>query len=65
MEQLIKEEEDKENLEKEKEEAEEKKEEKKEKKKINIWEKRTVGEVFDAALQRYMERKANREAMKG
>lgn len=30
--------------------------------KIDIWKKRTVGEVFDQALQRYYERKAAREA---
>lgn len=29
--------------------------------KINIWKKRTVGEAFDAALQRYYERKQQRE----
>lgn len=28
--------------------------------KIDIWKKRTVGEVFDQALKRYYERKANR-----
>lgn len=32
------------------------------KEKIDIWKKRTVGEVFDQALQRYYERKAAREA---
>jgi coiled-coil domain-containing protein 55 len=42
-----------------KEEEEEKPESKKPK--IDIWKKRTVGEVFDAALQRYFERKAQRE----
>jgi coiled-coil domain-containing protein 55 len=42
-----------------KEEEEEKPECKKPK--IDIWKKRTVGEVFDAALQRYFERKAQRE----
>lgn len=30
--------------------------------KIDIWKKRTVGEVFIAALQRYFERKASRES---
>ena len=30
--------------------------------KINIWEKRTVGDLFEAAVQRYWERKAAREA---
>lgn len=30
--------------------------------KIDIWKKRTVGEVFDAALQRYFERKSLRES---
>merc|ERR1712142_219236 len=30
--------------------------------KIDIWKKRTVGEVFDKAVQRYWERKAAREA---
>jgi len=30
--------------------------------KINIWEKRTVGEVFDDAVKRYWERRAAREA---
>ncbi|KPJ16719.1 hypothetical protein RR48_10318 [Papilio machaon] len=29
-------------------------------KKIDIWKKRTVGEVFEQALKRYYERKANR-----
>ncbi|XP_015592803.1 nuclear speckle splicing regulatory protein 1 [Cephus cinctus] len=33
---------------------------KKEEKKVSIWEKRTVGPVFEAALQRYYERKAMR-----
>lgn len=32
------------------------------KEKIDIWKKRTVGEVFDAALQRYYLRKSQREA---
>ncbi|XP_075233324.1 nuclear speckle splicing regulatory protein 1-like [Lycorma delicatula] len=36
-----------------------------EKPKINIWEKRTVGLVFEAALKRYFERKAERQAMRG
>lgn len=36
-------------------------EEKKPKVKIDIWKKRTVGEVFEQALQRYFERKAMRE----
>ncbi|CRK98058.1 CLUMA_CG011427, isoform A [Clunio marinus] len=31
------------------------------KQKIDIWKKRTVGEVFDEALQRYFQRKAERE----
>ncbi|KAG5682191.1 hypothetical protein PVAND_011559 [Polypedilum vanderplanki] len=31
------------------------------KEKIDIWKKRTVGEIFDQALQRYFERKAIRE----
>lgn len=30
--------------------------------KIDIWKKRTVGEIFDAALQRYFERKSLRES---
>ena len=30
--------------------------------KINIWEKRTVGEAFDEAVKRYWERRADREA---
>ena len=30
--------------------------------KIDIWKKRTVGDVFDSALQQYWERKAAREA---
>lgn len=30
--------------------------------KIDIWKKRTVGDIFDAALQRYFERKALRES---
>lgn len=38
---------------------------KEEKVKHNIWIKRTVGEVFESALQRYYERKANRLANKG
>ena len=29
---------------------------------ISIWEKRTVGSVFDAALKRYLERKSARMA---
>jgi len=29
---------------------------------INIWEKRTVGDVFESAVQRYWERRANRES---
>lgn len=33
------------------------------KEKVDIWKKRTVGEAFDAALQRYFERKALREQM--
>ncbi|XP_055627771.1 nuclear speckle splicing regulatory protein 1 [Toxorhynchites rutilus septentrionalis] len=37
-----------------------KKEEKKKEPKIDIWKKRTVGAVFDSALQRYYERKAAR-----
>lgn len=35
--------------------------EKKKLPKIDIWKKRTVGEAFDAALQRYHEREALRE----
>lgn len=54
----------------EKEKVEEKKKEKEPtpppkeppKPKINIWEKRTVGAVLDAALQRYYTRKAARES---
>lgn len=38
------------------------KEIKKKEPKIDIWKKRTVGTVFDAALQRYYERKAARES---
>ncbi|XP_065346895.1 nuclear speckle splicing regulatory protein 1 [Cloeon dipterum] len=30
--------------------------------KVNIWEKRTVGAAFDAALMKYLQRKATREA---
>lgn len=41
---------------------EEIKEESPPKEKIDIWKKRTVGDVFDQALQRYFERKALREA---
>merc|ERR1711874_121632 len=33
-----------------------------EKPKIDIWEKRTVGEVFESALTRFWERKAERES---
>lgn len=49
-------------LEKIKEEKSEEKEEQQEPKidKSLIWKKRTVGDVFDAALQRYFQRKANR-----
>uniref|UniRef100_A0A8D8CBG7 Nuclear speckle splicing regulatory protein 1 n=2 Tax=Culex pipiens TaxID=7175 RepID=A0A8D8CBG7_CULPI len=43
-------------------EKKEKKEEKKKEPKIDIWKKRTVGEVFEAAQQRYYERKAARES---
>ncbi|XP_063709327.1 nuclear speckle splicing regulatory protein 1 [Culicoides brevitarsis] len=39
----------------------EEKEVKPKKEKIDIWKKRTVGDAFDAALQRYYERKALRE----
>ncbi|KAK9703563.1 Nuclear speckle splicing regulatory protein 1, N-terminal [Popillia japonica] len=42
----------------------EKEEIKPKKPKIDIWKKRTVGAVFDEALQRYFERKALREAAK-
>ncbi|XP_053683760.1 nuclear speckle splicing regulatory protein 1 [Sabethes cyaneus] len=35
---------------------------KEKKSKVDIWKKRTVGAVFDAALQRYYERKAARES---
>lgn len=38
------------------------KETKKKEPKIDIWKKRTVGEAFDAALQKYYERKAARES---
>lgn len=46
------------------EETKEKEEIKPKKPKIDIWKKRTVGKVFDEALQRYFERKALREAAK-
>ncbi|XP_055529708.1 nuclear speckle splicing regulatory protein 1 [Wyeomyia smithii] len=39
-----------------------KKEVKKKESKVDIWKKRTIGAVFDAALQRYYERKAARES---
>lgn len=41
-------------------EAHDRAEEKETKVKVSIWEKRTVGPVFEAALQRYYARKANR-----
>ncbi|KAI4455287.1 nuclear speckle splicing regulatory protein 1 [Holotrichia oblita] len=44
--------------------SKEKEEIKPKKPKIDIWKKRTVGAVFDEALQRYFERKALREAAK-
>jgi len=33
--------------------------------KRRIWEKRTVGKVFEEAVRRYQERKAAREAARG
>lgn len=49
-------------VESERKENEKNEDKKKKEPKINIWKKRTIGEVFEAAQQRYYERKAARES---